>query len=341
MILLGGMATLHGPIVGALAFTASARSRSSSPSASCWSRASCILVVVSLPAPTGLERHTAPRWPPPWLPRRPPPHGRHPRRPAMAEALQRRTGAAVLATQGLSRNFGGLMAVRDVSIALHHGELHAVIGPNGAGKSTLVNLLSGELTPTPGASSSTAATWPASRPGACARLGVGRSFQRTNIFATLSRARERAPRRAGGERRRAQSARTRSTASPTLVERRAARWPGSGWPTLEQPHGRYPVAWRAAPARDRHGAGRPRQGAAARRAARRHGPRGIAAHGGAAAGLGARARRAADRARHGLRVRGRRLDDRDGRRRGAGRRQARGDSRQRGWCKTPISEGHA
>ena len=45
--------------------------------------------------------------------------------------------AAVLATYGLSRNFGGLAAVRDVSIALRHGELHAVIGPNGAGKTTL------------------------------------------------------------------------------------------------------------------------------------------------------------------------------------------------------------
>ncbi|HEU0158266.1 MAG TPA: ATP-binding cassette domain-containing protein, partial [Hyphomicrobiaceae bacterium] len=52
----------------------------------------------------------------------------------MTEA--RASRVAVLATQGLSRNFGGLAAVRDVSIALHHGELHAVIGPNGAGKTT-------------------------------------------------------------------------------------------------------------------------------------------------------------------------------------------------------------
>ena len=57
---------------------------------------------------------------------------------------------AVLATHGLTRNFGGLVAVRDVSIALHQGELHAVIGPNGAGKTTLVNMLSGEIKPTRG-----------------------------------------------------------------------------------------------------------------------------------------------------------------------------------------------
>ena len=66
----------------------------------------------------------------------------------MAEAPS--TSDALLATKALSRNFGGLAAVRDVTIRLHRGELHAVIGPNGAGKSTLVNLLSGHLAPTAG-----------------------------------------------------------------------------------------------------------------------------------------------------------------------------------------------
>ena len=66
----------------------------------------------------------------------------------MAEA--RPAGRPVLATHGLTRNFGGLVAVRDVSISLRQGELHAVIGPNGAGKTTLVNMLSGEIKPTAG-----------------------------------------------------------------------------------------------------------------------------------------------------------------------------------------------
>jgi branched-chain amino acid transport system ATP-binding protein len=94
--------------------------------------------------------------------------------------------AAVLATHGLSRNFGGLAAVRDVSIALHHGELHAVIGPNGAGKTTLVNMLSGTLAPSAGRillEGRDVAGEPVWR---MARLGVGRSFQRTNIFLPLS-----------------------------------------------------------------------------------------------------------------------------------------------------------
>ena len=66
----------------------------------------------------------------------------------MAEA--RPSTPPVLATYGLTRNFGGLVAVRDVSISLRQGELHAVIGPNGAGKTTLVNMLSGEIRPTAG-----------------------------------------------------------------------------------------------------------------------------------------------------------------------------------------------
>ena len=83
----------------------------------------------------------------------------------MADA--RIVGNTVLATHRLSRNFGGLAAVRDVSIALHHGELHAVIGPNGAGKTTLVNMLAGALRPSQqDASSWKAARWRANRSGA-------------------------------------------------------------------------------------------------------------------------------------------------------------------------------
>ena len=92
----------------------------------------------------------------------------------------------VLETGGLSKSFGGLHAVRGVSIALERGVLHAVIGPNGAGKSTLVNLLSGELAPTSGRivlegrDVAGLPTWQ------MVQRGVARSFQRTNIFPTLT-----------------------------------------------------------------------------------------------------------------------------------------------------------
>ena len=98
----------------------------------------------------------------------------------------RPTTPPVLATQGLTRAFGGLIAVRAVSISLHQGELHAVIGPNGAGKTTLVNMLSGEIHPTTGSielDGRQVAGEPAWR---MTRAGIGRSFQRTNIFASLS-----------------------------------------------------------------------------------------------------------------------------------------------------------
>jgi branched-chain amino acid transport system ATP-binding protein len=84
------------------------------------------------------------------------------------------------------RNFGGLVAVRDVSVSLHHGELHAVIGPNGAGKTTLVNMLSGAIRPTAGHIELEGRAVSGEPAWRLARLGIGRSFQRTNIFAPLT-----------------------------------------------------------------------------------------------------------------------------------------------------------
>jgi branched-chain amino acid transport system ATP-binding protein len=87
---------------------------------------------------------------------------------------------------GLSRRFGGLLAVADVSLDLAIGELHAVIGPNGAGKSTLVNLLAGELAPTAGTiriDGNDVTGWSNWR---IARCGVGRSFQRINLMTDMT-----------------------------------------------------------------------------------------------------------------------------------------------------------
>ncbi len=88
--------------------------------------------------------------------------------------------------RGLSRRFGGLLAVSDLSLTLQVGELHAVIGPNGAGKSTLVNLLAGELTPTEGSIWLNGVDIAALDTERRARAGVGRTFQRTNLMPELS-----------------------------------------------------------------------------------------------------------------------------------------------------------
>ena len=92
----------------------------------------------------------------------------------------------VLATENLSKSFGGLSAVRDVSITLQRGELHAIIGPNGAGKSTLVNLLAGEVAPTSGRILLEGTDITAHAVHARVPLGLARSFQRTDIFGTLT-----------------------------------------------------------------------------------------------------------------------------------------------------------
>ena len=93
---------------------------------------------------------------------------------------------SLLETVGISKSFGGLRAVRDVSLSLAKGELHAVIGPNGAGKSTLVNLLGGALTPTSGRivlDGRDITRLPQYRR---THLGLARSFQRTNILPSLT-----------------------------------------------------------------------------------------------------------------------------------------------------------
>jgi branched-chain amino acid transport system ATP-binding protein len=93
---------------------------------------------------------------------------------------------SILVAEGLSRYFGGLAAVSDVSIDLVCGEIHAVIGPNGAGKSTLINLLSGEMAPSSGSIQYEGTDIVGYPPDRIARLGIGRSFQRVNVFPEFS-----------------------------------------------------------------------------------------------------------------------------------------------------------
>jgi branched-chain amino acid transport system ATP-binding protein len=95
-------------------------------------------------------------------------------------------GELILETRGLSRRFGGLLAVNAVSLALRDGEIRALIGPNGAGKTTLINLLSG-LTPASAGEirfrGEDVTAWPAARR---ARAGLARTMQVTAICPTLT-----------------------------------------------------------------------------------------------------------------------------------------------------------
>lgn len=88
----------------------------------------------------------------------------------------------LLSARGLTKRFGGLAAVSDVSIDLLRNHIHAVIGPNGAGKSTLTNLLSGDLPPTSGRVALGNVNVTGWTPEKISRQGLGRSYQKTNIF---------------------------------------------------------------------------------------------------------------------------------------------------------------
>ena len=89
---------------------------------------------------------------------------------------------AVLRTERLCKHFGGLAAVSEVSLAFHTDQIHAVIGPNGAGKTTLTNLLSGDLAATSGHIYLDGEDIAGFRPERISQRGVGRSYQKTNIF---------------------------------------------------------------------------------------------------------------------------------------------------------------
>lgn len=103
-----------------------------------------------------------------------------------------RTGAAMaqadilLSGKSISRSWGGLRALDDVSIEVARGSVHAVIGTNGAGKSTLVNILSGELPASSGRvflRGQDVSHWSQPRR---ARAGLGRSYQRNTIYPSFS-----------------------------------------------------------------------------------------------------------------------------------------------------------
>jgi branched-chain amino acid transport system ATP-binding protein len=93
---------------------------------------------------------------------------------------------ALLETRKLTKAFGGLMAVLDVDFAVERGEIRAIIGPNGAGKTTFFNMIAGNLPPTRGQilfKGRDITSLPAHRRSL---LGVGRSYQITNLFPNLS-----------------------------------------------------------------------------------------------------------------------------------------------------------
>src|SRR5258705_3409224 len=92
----------------------------------------------------------------------------------------------MLATHGLTRRFGGLAAMQDVSLQIPAGEIRSVIGPNGAGKTTLLNLITGALRPTAGRIELDGRDITGLAPSAIFRLGLVRSFQIALLLPALT-----------------------------------------------------------------------------------------------------------------------------------------------------------
>ena len=92
----------------------------------------------------------------------------------------------MLEIAGLTKLFAGFVAVADVSLTVETKQIAAVIGPNGAGKSTLFNLITGHLRPDSGRILLDGLDITGVQPHQACRMGLGRSFQRTNIFPKLS-----------------------------------------------------------------------------------------------------------------------------------------------------------
>ncbi|HEY8288266.1 MAG TPA: ABC transporter ATP-binding protein [Acetobacteraceae bacterium] len=91
-----------------------------------------------------------------------------------------------LAVVGVSKHFGGVIAVEDVTVSVRRGEILAVIGPNGAGKTSLLNMISGFYRPSSGAIRLDGRDISRLRPSQIATLGIARTFQNIALFTGMT-----------------------------------------------------------------------------------------------------------------------------------------------------------
>lgn len=92
----------------------------------------------------------------------------------------------LLKTENLCKAFGSLVVTRDVNVSVAKGERHVIIGPNGAGKTSLVHQLTGQLQPTSGRVLFKGIDITGAAPDRICQLGVGRTFQKNNLFRSLN-----------------------------------------------------------------------------------------------------------------------------------------------------------
>jgi branched-chain amino acid transport system ATP-binding protein len=101
-------------------------------------------------------------------------------------AAHPQTGDVLLAISGVSKHFGGVRAVEDVSLSVERGKLMSIIGPNGAGKTSILNMISGFYRPDSGSIVFDGKDITGLRPSRVAALGIARTFQNIALFAGMS-----------------------------------------------------------------------------------------------------------------------------------------------------------
>lgn len=170
--ILGGRGTLIGPLIGGIAFAVAPEFLRVIDTYRMVVFACLLLLMVRL-RPDGLASLL--------------PIGRAPRAvsPVPAARLKNKTSAGDLIITGLSRHFGGLNAVSDLSFKIRQGDILGVIGPNGAGKTTCLNLISGFVTPNSGVVMVGSERLSGQSPARVAARGVVRTFQHTVVCPTL------------------------------------------------------------------------------------------------------------------------------------------------------------
>ena len=102
-------------------------------------------------------------------------------------------GEILLVAERITRRFGGLVANQDVCVTLPRGKVHVLLGPNGAGKSTCINMLSGDLPPSEGTIHFMGKDITGLSAAQRSQVGIGRSYQRTNIFPLAAQSRRQQP----------------------------------------------------------------------------------------------------------------------------------------------------
>jgi branched-chain amino acid transport system ATP-binding protein len=103
-----------------------------------------------------------------------------------ATAASEKPALMLLAGKGISKRFGGVHALADVSFSIHHGEIYGLIGPNGAGKTSLFNVLTGIYSADGGEFTFDGLPLNGLKPNEVAERGIARTFQNIRLFANLS-----------------------------------------------------------------------------------------------------------------------------------------------------------